>query len=65
LRGVTKGLPGSIAARLLQTLEAIGRLNGQLRQAGIVVNNNQINGGPVKTETILVSGVLAEGAKTI
>ena len=55
---------GSIAARLLQTLEAIGRLNGQLRQAGVVVNNNQIN-GPIKTETILVSGVLAEGAKTI
>jgi hypothetical protein len=55
----------SIAARLLQTLEAIGRLNGQLRQAGIAINNNHINGGPVKTETILVSGVLAEGAKTI
>jgi hypothetical protein len=29
----------SIAQRLLNTLEAIGRVNGQLRQAGITVNN--------------------------
>jgi hypothetical protein len=29
----------SIAQRLLSTLEAIGKLNGQLRQAGITINN--------------------------
>jgi hypothetical protein len=37
----------SIAQRLLNVLEAIGRLNGQLRQAGITVNvTNSVNSGP-------------------
>jgi hypothetical protein len=37
----------SIAQRLLSTLEAIGRLNGQLRQAGITINNvNAVSSGP-------------------
>jgi hypothetical protein len=35
----------SIAQRLLNVLEAIGRLNGQLRQAGIVINNS-VNAAP-------------------
>jgi hypothetical protein len=37
----------SIAQRLLNVLEAIGRLNGQLRQAGITVNvANSVNSWP-------------------
>lgn len=37
----------SIAQRLLNTLEAIGRVNGQLRQAGITINNvNSVSTGP-------------------
>ncbi len=37
----------SIAQRLLNTLEAIGRVNGQLRQAGITINNvNSVSAGP-------------------
>jgi hypothetical protein len=37
-RGLTYDA-ASIAQRLLNVLEAIGLLNGQLRQAGIVINN--------------------------
>jgi hypothetical protein len=38
-----------IAQRFLETIETIARLNGQLRQAGIVINNNAVgvvNSGP-------------------
>jgi hypothetical protein len=36
----------SIAQRLLSTLEAIGKVNGQLRQAGITINNVNSTSGP-------------------
>src|SRR5438105_11467854 len=44
-RGLTYDA-SSIAQRLLNTLESIGRLNGQLRQAGITINNTNTATGP-------------------
>jgi hypothetical protein len=45
----------SIAQRLLSTLEAIGRLNGQLRQAGITINNvNAVSSGPTLNDPAVI-----------
>jgi hypothetical protein len=41
-----------IAQRFLETLEVIARLNGQLRQAGIVINNNAV--GVVNSDPTLI-----------
>jgi hypothetical protein len=42
----------SIAQRLLNTLEAIGRLTGQLRAAGITINNSVA--GTVNNQTLVM-----------
>jgi hypothetical protein len=50
-RGLTYDA-ASIAQRLLNTLEAIGRLTGQLRQAGITINNVA---GSVSNQTLVLN----------